>query len=85
MSTKTVGFMAGLTATLRLHHKHFDFLTVVQDFVTVERYAEAFACPCRLCWKKISAFFFATAYLVLDFGVHQCGCLGVDVQSDSAR
>ena len=26
----------------------------------------------------------ATAYLVLAFGLHRCGCLGVDVQSDSA-
>ena len=27
----------------------------------------------------------AIAYLVLEFGVHRCGCLGVDVQSDSAE
>ena len=27
----------------------------------------------------------ATAYLMLEFGVHRCGCLGVDVQSDSAE
>ena len=27
----------------------------------------------------------ATAYLALEFGVHRCGCLVVDVQSDSAE
>ena len=50
----------------------------------MERYADAFASPCRVCWKFFSAPR-ATAYLVLEFGVHRCGCLGVDVQSDSAE
>ena len=38
------------------HGKNFDFSTIVRDFVTVERYADAFASPCRVCWK----FFFGT-------------------------
>ena len=67
------------------HGENFDFSTIVRDFVTVERYADAFASPCRVCWKFFSAPSRATAYLVLEFGVHRCGCLGVDVQSDSAE
>ena len=67
------------------HGENFDFSTIVRDFVTVERYADAFASPCRVCWKIFSAPSRATAYLVLEFGVHRCGCLGVDVQSDSAE
>ena len=66
------------------HGENFDFSTIVRDFVTVERYADVFASPCRVCWKFFSAPR-ATAYLVLEFGVHRCGCLGVDVQSDSAE
>ena len=66
------------------HGENFDFSMIVRDFVTVERYADAFASPCRVCWKFFSAPSRATAYLVLEFGVHRCGCLGVDVQSDSA-
>ena len=31
--------------------ENFDFSTSVRDFVTVERYADVFACPCRACWK----------------------------------
>ena len=67
------------------HGENFDFSTIVRDFVTVERYADTFASPCRVCWKFFSAPSRATAYLVLEFGVHRCGCLGVDVQSDSAE
>ena len=67
------------------HGENFDFSTIVRDFVTVERYADAFASPCRVCWKFFSAPYRATAYSVLEFGVHRCGCLGVDVQSDSAE
>ena len=33
------------------HGENFDFSTIVRDFVTVERYADAFASPCRVCWK----------------------------------
>ena len=33
------------------HGESFDFSTIVRDFVTVERYADAFASPCRVCWK----------------------------------
>ena len=66
------------------HGGNFDFSTIVRDFVTVERYADAFASPCRVCWKFFSAPP-ATAYLVLEFGVHRCGCLVVDVQSDCAE
>ena len=67
------------------HGENFDFSTIVRDFVTVERYADAFASPCRVCWNFFSAPSLATAYLVLEFVVHRCGCLGVDVQSDSAE
>ena len=33
------------------HGENFDFSTIVRDFVTVERYADAFASSCRVCWK----------------------------------
>ena len=42
--------------------------------LSVQGVLEIFSAPSR-----------ATAYLVLEFGVHRCGCLGVDVQSDSAE
>ena len=67
------------------HGGNFDFSTIVRDFVTVEMYADAFASPCRVCWKFFSELSRATAYLVLEFGVHRCGCLVVDVQSASAE
>ena len=46
----SVGFMASLTTIFQAHDENFDFSTSVRDFVTVERYADAFACPCRACW-----------------------------------
>ena len=71
----------GLSRTVRF----FDFSTIVRDFITLERYADAFACPCRVCWTSFSAPRQLICYSVLEFGVHRCGCLGVDVQSDSAE
>ena len=82
---RTVGFMAGLTATFRAARREF---WLFDD--------RAGVCHCgevrrRLCLsvQGVLEFFstpsWATAYLVLEFGVHRCGCLGVDVQSDSAE
>ena len=69
-----------------LHDENFDFID--------ER---AGLCPCgevrrRLCLSiqgVLEIFFWhlleRQLTLVLEFGVHRCGCLGVDVQSDSAE
>ena len=38
------------------HGENFDFSRIVRDFVTVERYADAFASPCRVCWKFFGTF-----------------------------
>ena len=79
------GCFSGHTRVATRGHTSFDLLTIVQDFITVETYADAFACPCRVCLEHFSAPSRVTAYLVLEFGVHRCVCLGVDVQSDSAE
>ena len=65
-------------------------LTFRQSFGTLSRWRGTqtplpLRSPCRVCWNFCSAPSRATAYLVLEFGVHRCGCLGVDVQSDSAQ
>ena len=67
------------------HGENFDFSTIVRDFVTVERYADAFASPCRVCWNFFRHLLELQLTWWLEFGVHRCGCLGVDVQSDSAE
>ena len=68
------------------HDENFDFSTIVRDFVTVERYIRRRPCPSvQGVLEKFLAPSRATAYLVLEFGMHRCGCLGVDVQSDSAE
>ena len=40
---------------------------------------------CAGCVGNFAAPSRVTAYLVLEFGVNRCGCIGVDLQSDSAE
>ena len=61
----------GLSRTVRF----FDFSTIVRDCITLERYADAFTCPYRVCSTNFSAPRQLICYSVLEFGVHRCGCL----------
>ena len=77
--------MAGLTATFRAARREFWLFDDRSGLCHCGEVRRRLCLPVQGVLEIFSAPSRATAYLVLEFGVHRCGGLGEDVQSDSAE